>query len=335
MTRCKSNQENQSDRKSSDALSFSPGSDEILGQLSRILSSKNFRQAPALKKFLRFVVEEKLDGRGSKLNVDRIAAQVFGRGAGFDNASDAIVRVSANRLRKALALYNATEGAVSDVVIRLEPGSYVPAFHCRTGANNLSRSSEALGLADAYNRVATSQAHAAAFRAVVAALKSQPEDGELLAAYAELSIDAHAHGFSDTYGGIDEACRAMETAIELAPINARVQFVEGLVALELGSLPLVEKSGRALSDTHHGDGNAMAYGARLAAIAVDPRDADEVPLSQDSETADQPGWLHHPHFLLCYQSGDYEGALGAAIAFGMPHFFGGHWSVQQRLDNWD
>lgn len=109
-----------------------PGSVEVLRQLASILQSRNFRNAGRLQKLLRFLVEETLQGRGGDLNISTLALKVFNKGPGFDNSEDAIVRVAANRLRKALDLHNATDGAKADIIIDLKPGNYQPGFSFRT-----------------------------------------------------------------------------------------------------------------------------------------------------------------------------------------------------------
>ena len=79
-------------------------SDErIVAQLDRLLSSKVFRQADRLKRFLTFTINETVAGRGEQLKEFVIGAEVFDKGPGFDPRSDPIVRVQAQRLRAQLA----------------------------------------------------------------------------------------------------------------------------------------------------------------------------------------------------------------------------------------
>jgi len=54
--------------------------------------------------------------------------EVFHRGASFDQDSDSIVRVEANRLRRRLAEYYAAEGASHSLRITIPVGQYVPRF---------------------------------------------------------------------------------------------------------------------------------------------------------------------------------------------------------------
>jgi hypothetical protein len=60
-----------------------------------------------------------------------VGVEVFHRGASFDQDSDSIVRVEANRLRKRLAAYYAGEGASHRLHITIPLGQYVPEFKSR------------------------------------------------------------------------------------------------------------------------------------------------------------------------------------------------------------
>src|SRR5262245_38357175 len=74
-------------------------------QLARILDSRAFRQADRLKRFLTFIVEETLAGRGERLKEFVVGVEVFGKPESFDPRNDPIVRVQARRLRSQLARY--------------------------------------------------------------------------------------------------------------------------------------------------------------------------------------------------------------------------------------
>lgn len=102
--------------------------EEVRAELDRILGSDIFRSAPQLTAFLSYVVEQALAGRAGELKGYTIAVEAFGRPADFDPQSDPIVRVEAGRLRKALNLYFAAEGARDPVRIAVPVGAYVPSF---------------------------------------------------------------------------------------------------------------------------------------------------------------------------------------------------------------
>jgi hypothetical protein len=61
-------------------------------QLARILGSEDFEATDRERRFLGYVVEEALAGRGSRIKAYSIAVEVFGRNAAFDPQNDPIVR---------------------------------------------------------------------------------------------------------------------------------------------------------------------------------------------------------------------------------------------------
>jgi Tol biopolymer transport system component len=97
----------------------------IRAQLERILASETFSRSERMSAFLRFVVERTLEG--VKLKEQVLASELYGRGAGFDTAADAVVRVDARRLRDKLREYYA-EFPQEPVIVSLPKGGYVPAF---------------------------------------------------------------------------------------------------------------------------------------------------------------------------------------------------------------
>ena len=102
----------------------------IRRQLSVILESSRFSASERLKCFLRFVVEETLEGRAHELKAQVIGTKIFNRGNDFDSLTDPVVRVEAGKLRNKLNSYylnNEEEG--SDIIrIDIPKGSYVPSL---------------------------------------------------------------------------------------------------------------------------------------------------------------------------------------------------------------
>jgi len=101
---------------------------EIRAELERILSSGIFATAGRMKRFLRFVVKETLEGRGDKLNELQLGAEVYDRNEKFDPRVDSIVRVDAGRLRSKLREFYVSEGASSSIRIDIPKGGYKPSF---------------------------------------------------------------------------------------------------------------------------------------------------------------------------------------------------------------
>lgn len=111
-------------------MSLESASDDglVRNELEKVLGSETFAQSESLKRFLRHVVEAKLEGRQGELKEQVLGTDVFGRGDAYDPRIDPIVRVQATRLRSKLRDYYLAEGARSELVIELPKGSYVPSF---------------------------------------------------------------------------------------------------------------------------------------------------------------------------------------------------------------
>jgi hypothetical protein len=101
---------------------------EILRQLDRLLSDPHLSHSKRFPSFLRFIVQEELEGRGDQLKERTIGVEVFGRDANYDTTSDPIVRVTATEIRKRIAQYYQDSGSSEELRISLPPGSYVPHF---------------------------------------------------------------------------------------------------------------------------------------------------------------------------------------------------------------
>ena len=107
--------------------------ESIQRQLHRILTSPEFKATDAQKSFLTFVVETVLSGRSHEIKGFTVATQVFGRGSDFNQATDPIVSIQANKLRRALERYYLTAGRNDPVHIDMPKGTYVPLFHYHHG----------------------------------------------------------------------------------------------------------------------------------------------------------------------------------------------------------
>jgi hypothetical protein len=101
---------------------------EIREELERIFQSPHFAKARKKRRFLEFVCQETVGGRGARLNEHVIGVAVYDRGPAFDPHEDSIVRVQTHELRKALARYYEREGKNDPIRIELPPGNYVPLF---------------------------------------------------------------------------------------------------------------------------------------------------------------------------------------------------------------
>ena len=112
--------------------------EEIRAQLERVLASGIFSRSDRLIRFLRFSVEQALNGNAECLKEQTIGIEVFDRKADYDPRIDPIVRVEARRLRSKLKAYYTTRGRGDEVLIELPKGAYIPCFRAR-GAAKASR----------------------------------------------------------------------------------------------------------------------------------------------------------------------------------------------------
>ena len=102
--------------------------ERIREQLARVLASHEFRSSKRSQEFLRYVIENTLQGHADLLKERTIGIEVFGRSTSYDPSDDATVRVKAGEVRKRLGIYYSGEGARDPVRIELPSGTYVPEF---------------------------------------------------------------------------------------------------------------------------------------------------------------------------------------------------------------
>jgi adenylate cyclase len=105
-----------------------PAAESVQQQVNRILTSSEFKATDVQKSFLKFVVETALAGRSHEIKGYTVATQVFGRGEEFNQATDPIVSIQANKLRRALERYYLVAGQNDPVRIDIPKGTYVPLF---------------------------------------------------------------------------------------------------------------------------------------------------------------------------------------------------------------
>ena len=103
----------------------------IREQLDRILKGGPFLHAPRRQRFLEYIVNETLAGRGERLKGYSIAQEVFDRSDAFDPNVDPIVRVEAARVRDKLREYYGVDGRSDPIRIDLPKGSYTPHIEFR------------------------------------------------------------------------------------------------------------------------------------------------------------------------------------------------------------
>ena len=97
-------------------------------ELQTVLQAPIFVRSPALSHLLSYLCEKTFASETDQIKEYSIALDVFERRDSFDQDTDSIVRVEANRLRKRLSEYYAHEGAGDLIRITIPVGQYVPTF---------------------------------------------------------------------------------------------------------------------------------------------------------------------------------------------------------------
>ena len=109
--------------------------EQVREELSRVLACHEFRASKRSQDFLRYVVENTLQGHGDMLKERTIGIEVFGRPTSYDPSDDATVRVKAGEVRKRLGLYYSDLGSRNPVRIELPSGT---ADACATMTRDIS-----------------------------------------------------------------------------------------------------------------------------------------------------------------------------------------------------
>ena len=113
--------------------------DEIRQQIARMKANEVFASAGRVTDMLEYCVERVLSDTSHDLKEYALGVDVFGRGASFDPKTDAIVRVTAGKLRSKLAEYYQNGGSGDTIHIEFPKGTYVPAFTYRRQQNRYIR----------------------------------------------------------------------------------------------------------------------------------------------------------------------------------------------------
>ena len=102
--------------------------EEINAQLHRVLDSTVFQNSPTLTRFLSFIVTETIHDKQQHIKEYSIAINVLNRQPDFNPHDDAVVRIHAGRLRRALNEYYLTKGIHDPITIHIPKGGYIPQF---------------------------------------------------------------------------------------------------------------------------------------------------------------------------------------------------------------
>jgi hypothetical protein len=137
-------------------------------ELDKMLAAPYFAQSQRCRRFLSHVVQQTLSGNARQLKERTIGISVFERAIDYDTGEDAIVRVTANEVRKRIGQFYQESHAVHPIQIELPRGSYVPEFRIRPFADRGDGEEVAHATAstqehaDTGGAVATAEPHVAA-----------------------------------------------------------------------------------------------------------------------------------------------------------------------------
>ncbi|WP_319502410.1 hypothetical protein [uncultured Draconibacterium sp.] len=107
----------------------------IIRQVEKICSSAEFNTKELLCRFLSYIISEYMEGRGDSIKGYTIGVDVFNRGDDFDPGQDALVRINAGRLRRALDMYYLKEGSNDTIKIEIPKGGYNPQITLKNNAS--------------------------------------------------------------------------------------------------------------------------------------------------------------------------------------------------------
>ena len=111
-----------------DGLRVEINAEKVREQLDLLIRDQTFRSSKRSVAFLRYVVEQTLNGSADQIKERTIGVEVFEREPSYDTNLDHVVRTAATELRKRLAIYYGEEKHRSELRIGLIPGSYIPRF---------------------------------------------------------------------------------------------------------------------------------------------------------------------------------------------------------------
>ena len=116
------------------SLETEPNPEEIREQLELLVQDQVFRSSKRSVQFLRYVVEQTLNGAADRIKERTIGVEVFGRDPSYDTNLDHFVRTAAIELRKRLSIYYGEDKHRSELRMVMVPGSYIPHFTYPHGA---------------------------------------------------------------------------------------------------------------------------------------------------------------------------------------------------------
>lgn len=107
-------------------------SGEIRAELNWLVAREQFARAPKIRRLLVYLVEARLNGKPELLSEMAIVKTVFGLDESYSSRANPILRLTALRLRQALAACNDPKTASRRPHVELPDNSYEPHFVVET-----------------------------------------------------------------------------------------------------------------------------------------------------------------------------------------------------------
>ncbi len=134
----------------------------IRAELDAVLKSSYFSGTNRCQDFLELIVRRVLEGDFEHLTERFLGVELFGRPVDYETATDSIVRVRANDVRRRLMQYYAEQPLSSKLTICLNSGNYIPEFYWRQqgpqGAGTADSSTAAVAISSSEDRDGTTKA---------------------------------------------------------------------------------------------------------------------------------------------------------------------------------
>ncbi len=201
--------------------------ESIRAALDKILASPGFINAERLSRFLRYTVDETLNGQTDKLKESLLGIDVFGRKPTYDPRVDAVVRTEAVKLRARLRDYYEADGREDELIIDLPKGGYVPAFRLREKAPEIP---PAVAVQDSFDN--THKGHD--WRPALAT-------GLILAILGvSLYLTSRRHPRAAATSGTEIASIAVLPFADLSPDHDQEYFCDGMTEEIIDALAKVE-----------------------------------------------------------------------------------------------
>lgn len=239
---------------------------DVRAELERILSSSGFARNARLSRFLRYLVEQHLQGNHAAIKESLIGMEVFGRKPDYDPKLDSIVRTEAGRLRARLLDYYAGPGKADPLVIEVPKGGYAPVMRSAPVRSELPKPRAKWAL--------PASVAALSIILIAAALwwVRQPRSPIVIAVLPldNLSREADSDYFVD--GLTDEIIRNLSGVDGLIVRSRTSSF--GVT----GQPRTVREAGRQLQADYIVEGSVLREGAQLRINAQLVRVHDDVPL---------------------------------------------------------